>query len=140
MTDRELLQLAAKAAGIKGKWGKERYIEHREGFIPTGWLAAWDPLTDDADAFKLAVGMAMTVTVDPETSKAVAIWYCGIVCEETFTSKATATAATRRAIVRAAAAVAVASTGADPDRPRSNVHESGPAQAPEQSTTDAQGT
>lgn len=60
MTDRELIELAAKAAGIDGKWGKERYIERHEGFIPTGWLRAWNPLTDDRDALRLAVKLANT--------------------------------------------------------------------------------
>ena len=49
MTDRELLELAAKAAGI------EHYGEHNaQGGLKTtgGW---WNPLTDDGDALRLAV-------------------------------------------------------------------------------------
>ena len=49
MTDRELLELAAKAAGIEHvtpmmlEWGK------------------WNPLTDDGDALRMAVAMGMVV-------------------------------------------------------------------------------
>lgn len=57
MTDKELLELAARAAGIEGSWGCEGYIERHEGFIPTDWRRAWSPLIDDADTFRLAVAL-----------------------------------------------------------------------------------
>lgn len=52
MNDRELLELAAKAAGIviwkHGKTGGG-YINDR--------AEAWSPLTDDGDAFRLMIGL-----------------------------------------------------------------------------------
>jgi len=55
MTDREMLELAAKAAGID--WIKNCvWIEN--GFyspLAKHERIAWNPLTDDGDAFRLAV-------------------------------------------------------------------------------------
>ena len=56
-TDRELLELAAKAAGYKVAW---------EGGGTTGWMAGgtwWNPLTDDGDALRLAVKLEMDVFI-----------------------------------------------------------------------------
>lgn len=49
MTDRELLELAAKASGeLTPSWyGNDAYFE--------GVLSRWNPLTDDGDALRLAV-------------------------------------------------------------------------------------
>ncbi len=48
MTDKELLELAAKAAGIKDEM----------------WLRDWwNPLTDDGDALRLAVKLGVIVDV-----------------------------------------------------------------------------
>lgn len=54
MTDRELLELAAKAAGI------ECGIIHGEIRIrcDAGWTS-WNPLTDDGDALRLAVRLRL---------------------------------------------------------------------------------
>ena len=53
MTDREMLELAAKAAGIVGTW-------HRSGFVAySGWSGGFfNPLTDDGDALRLAVTLS----------------------------------------------------------------------------------
>lgn len=58
MTDRELLELAAKAAGVEGR----RYVENEaiQGEYRTGLFCdlfenVWNPLTDDGDALRLAV-------------------------------------------------------------------------------------
>ena len=67
MTDKELIILAAKAAGIEGKWGKEGYIERNEGFIPDGWLRAWNPLSDDRDALRLAVNLNLDILQDAKS-------------------------------------------------------------------------
>ena len=60
MTDRELLELAAKAAGIQdGNWLCDGSY----------WVGAydggceWNPLTDDGDALRLAVKLGFYVTV-----------------------------------------------------------------------------
>jgi hypothetical protein len=53
MTDRELLELAAKAAGAGyGEWTKS-------GIVFESKDAVWNPLTDDGDALRLAVAMGM---------------------------------------------------------------------------------
>lgn len=63
MTDRELLELAAKAAGsdvfeLDGGWvqkiGKE--IDGLER-----WVGRWNPLEDDGDALRLAVKLEMQI-------------------------------------------------------------------------------
>lgn len=50
MEDKELIELAARAAGIAGTW-------HRKGFVAySGWSKGiFNPLTDDGDALRLAV-------------------------------------------------------------------------------------
>ena len=98
MDDRQLLEAAATAAGIEGQWGHESYIERHEGFIPTGWLRRWNPLTDDGDALKLAVMLRMAVSI--HEGHCVACAQLGEMCTETGSDTA---AVTRRAIVRAAA-------------------------------------
>ena len=60
MTDKELLALAAKAAGIsltEAEW-------HGDGFywMPLG-SRFWNPLTDDGDALRLMVKLKMRVDV-----------------------------------------------------------------------------
>lgn len=53
MTDRELLELAAKASGMRmrvssdGEWFADK--------IGNGYFGYWNPLTDDGDALRLAV-------------------------------------------------------------------------------------
>jgi len=68
MTDRELLELAAKAAGSNFKWFKVKQWKNMKGKIGpyryfTGTVDVygshhtkpWNPLTDDGDALRLAV-------------------------------------------------------------------------------------
>lgn len=56
MTDRELLELAAKAEGRTLKY----MTQHIEGREPEEFIACWNPLTDDGDALRLAVKLHMT--------------------------------------------------------------------------------
>ena len=94
--DRELLELAAKAAGYKMATVLPEY--------PL-WLVGqglWNPLEDDGDALRLAVKLNMTI--DPYT------WEKGVVAMgggyQWHESKgADPYAATRRAIVRAASEI-----------------------------------
>jgi hypothetical protein len=91
MTDSELLEAAAKAEGHAYPW----VLPARGGERP------WNPLTDDGDALRLAVKLKMTVDITDEASGAGAIglkW-----CSEPY--KDDPYAATRRAIVRAAAEI-----------------------------------
>lgn len=57
MTDREMLELAAKAAGIKlGTWLFPRAAATGEGL--------WAPLDDDGDALRLAVKLRINMSFD----------------------------------------------------------------------------
>ena len=59
MSDRELLELAAKAAGYKIAW---------EGGCVTGWMAGgswWNPLEEDAHAFRLMVALGISTLPYP---------------------------------------------------------------------------
>ncbi len=102
MTDKELLELAAKAAGIENlQWESDGTIQNRMNrpTIPYdchGLLSAtdWNPLTDDGDALRLAVKLGildMHKILDDLIRK-----------EQRRNDRPTAT---RRAIVRAAAEI-----------------------------------
>ena len=103
-TDRELLELAAKAAGKDVIWkcGMHRGEPH-EGLFDrsTGHATTWNPLTDDGDALRLAVKLDMVVQ---RGSAHVLIheWAPLFHANEHGNDKL---AVTRRAIVRAAAAI-----------------------------------
>lgn len=70
-TDRELLELAAKAVGYvtTSRWNADRMemtppvialVVHKGGeLVSTGW----DPLTDDGDALRLAVELGLSVEI-----------------------------------------------------------------------------
>ena len=111
MTDHELLELAAKAAGMHLT---------RAGYIVDGDEKnpiyshpdyAWNPLTDDGDAFRLAVKLGMIVSIinHPKLLQVEATAYPpdhrpeGRMALEPL--GADHLAATRRAIVRAAAQI-----------------------------------
>jgi len=97
-TDRELLELAAKAAGYREAGINKPYTD--------GLLKNWNPLNDDGDALRLAVKLRLTVSWDrfddedyatatpPHTHQG----YDCMVSQDPY-------AATRRAITRAAAAI-----------------------------------
>ena len=97
MKDRELLELAAKAAGI---WDDS---DPSSGLLK-GTGQYWNPLVDDGDALRLAVKLEMQVYVGSHTvvaeilsdSDEPSIWQKVFVENDPY-------AATRRAIVRAAA-------------------------------------
>lgn len=100
MTDRELLELAAKAAGAE--WVNNEY--------ESGWILGdcwWNPLTDDGDALRLAVKLGLDIESDLP-AHLVEVWFpngintCGSVYEPYGNDPY---AATRRAIVRAAAEI-----------------------------------
>lgn len=130
MTDRELLELAAKAAGWTGWQSKHGYwnVTSPEGENSThchDWNSYcpdtgkklrqptfadaiaetdWNPLTDDGDALRLAVKLGMTVQT----------WIHGydefarVSCEQVLVDEnhdSDPYAATRKAIVRAAAEI-----------------------------------
>jgi len=102
--DRKLLQAAAKAAGIvlvpytfdeDAPWG-----EH-EGFtVAEEGPDEWNPLQDDGQALRLAVALRMDIAHFSDHVRADVM--CGPDCHES--NRDDPAAATRRAIVRAAAA------------------------------------
>jgi len=54
MTDRELLQFAAKAAGIEFSWlGRGARLDRKPGVMQP--YVPWNPLENDGDALRLAV-------------------------------------------------------------------------------------
>ncbi len=105
-TDRELLELAAKAAGLShmkylGGAGLGRMIDPARP-DETGTLGrSWNPLTDDGDALRLAVRLMMEMRILKRTAHAEALNGPGPCSEESDDI----CSAVRRAIVRAAAAI-----------------------------------
>ena len=61
MTDRELLELVAKAAGVTGEWARthQPYGDAWVEGIDCGAPVYWNPLTEDGDALRLAVKLGM---------------------------------------------------------------------------------
>lgn len=98
--DKELLTLAAKAAGIAGDWS----IEFEGIKVPRrdydNWII-WNPLKHDGDALRLAVKLGITVEFN---SNWVGTTHEDIVGRAEF-YEADPYAATRRAIVRAASEI-----------------------------------
>ena len=104
MTDRELLELAAKAAQIKvhpaGFGISEFFVLNSMGLSEK-----WNPLTNDGDALRLAVKLCLVVDIDEE-ARVVWVtkpWCAACPVSEPFDDDPFSAA--RRAIVRAAAAI-----------------------------------
>lgn len=100
-TDKELLILAAKAAGIVGDM-----TEYRNRILTQSdpEYVYWSPLDDDGDALRLAVDLDMDISVHcvDKTVSVTTIGNHGLI-EYEENQGADKHAATRRAIVRAAA-------------------------------------
>lgn len=107
MTDRELLEMAAKASGLELRWPSE--LDSDVG--PRTWpaLETWNPLTDDGDALRLAVKLRMLI----EPCRTMSGKFVEVHVYPSGRGDCAAggpfgeddMAATRRAIVRAAAAI-----------------------------------
>lgn len=104
MTDRELLELAAKAAGIN-------IFDWTPGGHPTTDVSCdgiWNPLTDDGDALRLAVQLNLDIRFDSHDA-GIAVIVAGAWddapegAHEIF--ERNGARAARRAITRAAAAI-----------------------------------
>jgi hypothetical protein len=99
-TDRELLEAAAKAVG----YSVARLSDDDSALCLVGVQQAWNPLADDGDALRLAVSLGIALD---RTANRCWTWAAGMtingVCEEFYRNDPCA--ATRRAIVRAAAAM-----------------------------------
>ena len=108
MTDRELLELAAKAAGYGEVWTLDSdpdtfYIGPRyTGGAPK--YRVWNPLVYDGDALRLAVKLRLTIQHLVANEEVAVCSYSGLIeVFEFYLSDPYA--ATRRAIVRAAAEI-----------------------------------
>ena len=106
MTDRELLQKAAKAAGYTIDGDCDRTDVRDNGGAPL----RWNPLEDDGDALRLVVALGIHL----QFAMDFAVAYAGSVHAKQFTERngSDPGAATRRAIVRAAAEMARAAGAA----------------------------
>ena len=110
MTDRELLELSAKAAKLE--FDPTAKTAHglmvvRDGAVCQSDQVLWNPLTDDRDALRLAVKLKMNVDICDSCAE-VAIFVndgCGVTTVECYNGDNDPYAATRRAIVRAAAEI-----------------------------------
>ena len=101
MTDKDLLEKAAKAAGID-------WFRHTDGGLWQRSGGIWNPLTDDGDALRLAVKLKMDIVYDFDRVMVVYGDGDATLTTEYFYDLPTPTdqyAATRRAVVRAAAAI-----------------------------------
>lgn len=96
MTDRELIELAAKAAGYD-------YMPANSVIVVDGIPGNWNPLESDADAFRLAVRLKLLVDVNESSTDAAD----GDISHEAFEVQHgdDPYAATRRAITLAAAEI-----------------------------------
>ena len=103
-TDRELLERAAKAAGYSIRFTSDGTC-FRDG---PDWMGQWSPLEDDGDALRLMVRLNMNVFQAGKSAYALPSDDDGTYEEQVrYTDAADDPyAATRRAIVRAAAAMA----------------------------------
>ena len=109
-TDRELLELAARAAGLDLV-----FSEYHNACVspsnPKADRARWNPLTDDGDALRLAVKLCLRIWTD---GTGVVVESSGYPAhsheyELAINNAGGIYSATRRAIVRAAAAIGEAS-------------------------------
>ncbi len=98
MTDRELLEAAARACGYQHKW-------NLDGLLIDATCGRWNPLTDDGDALRLAVKLRLEIRPDTSGQEGVITVAGDGVWEEVDASNCTREKATRRAIVRAAAGI-----------------------------------
>ena len=104
MNDRELLELAAKAAGYE-VW------EHPEGSLCIAPpMRRWNPITDDGDALRLAVKLRLCLNREINFGNDIVEVFGpeddNLSCHcSTESIKGDPYAATRRAIVRAAAEI-----------------------------------
>ena len=107
--EHELLEMAAKAAGVAdvGEW-----FDSDEGPYFVVGSKVWDPITDDGDALRLAVKLNLHICIDAESSGVITVEWgfdeggsAAFSVEEFSHDEEDDLAATRRAIVRAAAAI-----------------------------------
>ena len=108
MTDKELLEFAARAAGYALDEDGDRLDERG----PSGAPLPWNPLVDDGDALRLAVKLSLTIEFDSMPDGSIVgvnapfcDYFGGYKYEWNEWLLNDAHKATRRAIVRAAAEI-----------------------------------
>lgn len=123
-TDRELLELAAKAIGFSTNFNKADACQLFKG---AEYVAFWNPLTDDGDALRLATACGLVVIPYPfykrpkhsvvvkRYEEGLAVYRGEVTPVEVIEPYgADPAAATRRAIVRAAAEIGRAMPASPP--------------------------
>jgi len=119
MNDRELLEMAAKAAGVSAYWSTDGTIQARPLFVVSVIVATgtmpyeeeWNPLKNDGDALRLAVRLGLNIShrcVDVDVSRGHSS------ASEYVPTYFDRSEATRRAIVRAAAKIGAAAQKGTP--------------------------
>ena len=99
MNDKEPLAYAAKAAGIELRWHPDG-TAYSDSRCKDYW-GVWNPIADDGDALRLAVNLDIV----PRVINGVAFAWRDGVCDIQEPHNGDPYAATRRAIVRAAAEI-----------------------------------
>lgn len=105
--DMRLLEKAVAAAGYKAV----RWNDDQTALLLDGEQEPWNPLADDGAALRLAVRVNLELCIASPISYARMAMQEGITAPISEFHRADAMAATRRAIVRAAAALAVDENG-----------------------------
>ncbi len=109
MTDRELLELAAKAAGMPIHAANQAQRDACGAGDVGLWISndttCWNPLTDDGDALRLAVKCGIVVEYRREVPACFAYHYALNLEVVQRNDQLDPYVATRRAIVRAAAEI-----------------------------------
>ena len=106
MTDRELLEFAAKAAGVKAYWSDNLEDWQKDLIDPYVNKKKWNPLTDSGDVLELAVKLrsyGIIISLAALVQVEILALHCDSPYEELDTTDPVA--ATRLAIVRAAAEI-----------------------------------
>jgi len=101
MTDKELLELAAKAAGYKVQIYEGMMVESGTDCVCSVNGFRWNPLTDDGDALRLAVKLGLVITPNYHVEQS----SMGVIEFTEIEDSPDPYVPTRRAIVRAAAEI-----------------------------------
>lgn len=103
MTDREMLEYAAKAAGyLNWSWVENSiFVETGSSRGAMGYY--WNPLTDSKDALELAI--QLNILINPDGNSVNVINDDGYSIEYNYADFGSKSEAVRRAIVRAAAEI-----------------------------------
>lgn len=106
MTDKELLELAAKAAGLPHQWHEVwggMFVPRQDG---TWGTEPWNPLGDDGDALRLALALRLMIAWDKwNNSEYACIRHRGLKEEIGIQIDQSPEKTVRRAIVLAAAEI-----------------------------------